>query len=102
MATEDCVLPLSTEIKTSSGTHIRELLIRQGQIIFLALAAYQRYLHLTCYFILNSLSHRQESLWGSDAHEFKPSRWLEGDPCTGPALGPYAKLYVRFHLTDTG
>ncbi|KAJ6590201.1 cytochrome P450 [Mycena sp. CBHHK59/15] len=76
MATEDCVLPLSTEIKTSSDPHIRELLIRQGQIIFLALAAYQR----------------QESLWGSDAHEFKPSRWLEGDPCKGPALGPYAKL----------
>ncbi|KAJ7833627.1 cytochrome P450 [Mycena olivaceomarginata] len=76
MATEDCVLPLSTEIKTSSGTQIRELPIRKGQIIFLALAAYQR----------------QEPLWGSDAHEFKPSRWLEGDPCTGPALGPYAKL----------
>jgi cytochrome P450 len=76
MATEDCVLPLSTEIKTSSGTHIRELPIRKGQIIFMALAAYQR----------------QEPLWGSDAHEFKPSRWLEGDPCTGPALGPYAKL----------
>ncbi|KAJ7268974.1 cytochrome P450 [Mycena rebaudengoi] len=76
IATEDCVLPLSTAIKTSSGTHIRELPIRKGQIIFLALAAYQR----------------QEPLWGSDAHEFKPSRWLEGDPCTGPALGPYAKL----------
>ncbi|KAJ7704698.1 cytochrome P450 [Mycena olivaceomarginata] len=48
--------------ETLSGTHIRELPIRKGQIIFLALA---------------------EPLWGSDAHEFKPSR---------PALGPYAKL----------
>ncbi|KAJ7925538.1 cytochrome P450 [Mycena leptocephala] len=77
MATEDCVLPLSTEIKTSSGTHIRELPIRKGQIIFLALAAYQR----------------QEPLWGSDAHEFKPSRWLEGDPCTGPHLAHTQNYY---------
>ncbi|KAJ7665635.1 cytochrome P450 [Mycena rosella] len=56
--------------------HIHELPIQKGQSIFLALGAYQRL----------------ESLWGSNTDEFKPSRWLEGDPCPGHALGPYAQL----------
>ncbi|KAJ6601147.1 cytochrome P450 [Mycena vulgaris] len=75
-AAEDAVLPLSSEIVTSTGKHIRELPIRKGQFIFVAVAAYQRL----------------EAVWGPDAHEFKPSRWLEGDPCSGQALGPYAQL----------
>ncbi|KAJ7455721.1 cytochrome P450 [Mycena latifolia] len=77
-ASEDLVLPLSTEIVTSTGKHIRELPIQKGQVISLALGAYQR----------------MESLWGSDAHEFKPSRWLDGDPYKGQigAGGPYANL----------
>ncbi|KAJ7447214.1 cytochrome P450, partial [Mycena latifolia] len=75
-ASEDCVLPLSSEIVTSTGQPIRELPIRKGQFIFLAVGAYQRL----------------EDLWGSDADEFKPSRWLEEDPCSGQALGPYAPL----------
>jgi hypothetical protein len=44
---------------------------------------------------------RLEALWGADAAEFKPSRWLKGDPCAGQALGPYANLSVsclRFNL----
>ncbi|KAJ7696718.1 cytochrome P450 [Mycena rosella] len=86
-ASEDCVLPLASEIVTTTGKHIRELPIQKGQSIFLALGAYQRL----------------ESLWGSDADEFKPSRWLEGDPCPGYALGPYAQLHVCIfmpsHLT---
>ncbi|KAJ6541672.1 cytochrome P450 [Mycena capillaripes] len=79
-ASEDSVLPLSSEIITSTGKHLSELPIKKGQFIHLAVGAYQR----------------MEALWGTDAHEFKPSRWLEGDPCAGQALGPYAHL-LAFH-----
>ncbi|KAJ6601143.1 cytochrome P450 [Mycena vulgaris] len=77
---EDIVLPLSSEIVTSTRAHIRELPVRKGQFIYIAVGAYQRL----------------ETLWGADAHEFKPSRWLAGDPCTGQALGPYAHLMAFF------
>ncbi|KAJ7455741.1 cytochrome P450 [Mycena latifolia] len=39
---------------------------------------------------------RLEALWGPDASEFKPSRWLDGDPCKGQTnpLGPYRQLFA--------
>ncbi|KAJ7455837.1 cytochrome P450 [Mycena latifolia] len=79
-ASEDCVLPLSSEIVTTTGERIRELPVRKGQVIYLAVGAYQR----------------QEALWGPDANEFKPSRWLEGDPCKGQTnpLGPYGQVFA--------
>ncbi|KAJ7939544.1 cytochrome P450 [Mycena leptocephala] len=76
IATEDTVLPLSHAITTASGERISEIPIRQGQIIMMAHASYQRH----------------ESLWGSDAGEFKPSRWTDGTTYKGDALGPYANL----------
>ncbi|KAJ7479301.1 cytochrome P450 [Mycena latifolia] len=86
-ASKDSILPVSSEIITSTGKAIRELPIRKGQIIFLASAAYQRYPPPV--FPL-------EAMWGPDANEFKPSRWLAGDPCIGQvnAVGPYSCLSV--------
>ncbi|KAJ7894571.1 cytochrome P450 [Mycena leptocephala] len=79
-ASEDYILPLSSEIITSTGKRLRELPIQKGQFIYVAAGSYQRL----------------EALWGADAHEFKPSRWLEEDPCAGQALGPYAHLLTFF------
>ncbi|KAJ6586597.1 hypothetical protein B0H10DRAFT_1832604, partial [Mycena sp. CBHHK59/15] len=76
ITTEDTVLPLSHAITTASGERISEIPIRQGQIIMMAHASFVSTI----------------SLWGSDAGEFKPSRWMDGTTYKGDALGPYANL----------
>ncbi|KAF7378305.1 Cytochrome P450 [Mycena sanguinolenta] len=78
IATEDCIRPLSYPITATTGVQISEIPIHKGQCLHIAIAAY----------------HRLTSIWGTDAEEFKPSRWLEKDPCKGPALGPHASLYA--------
>ncbi|KAF7351340.1 Cytochrome P450 [Mycena sanguinolenta] len=80
ITTEDCILPLSHPITTTTGVQISEIPIYKGQRLHIAIAAY----------------HRLTSIWGPDAEEFKPSRWLEKDPCKGPALGPHASLLTFF------
>jgi hypothetical protein len=37
---------------------------------------------------------RLEPRWDKDAHEFNPSRWLDGTVSAGDAVGPYANLWV--------
>ncbi|KAF7313968.1 Cytochrome P450 [Mycena chlorophos] len=77
VAAEDCVLPLSQPITTKSGEEITHIPIQKGQYVYVAIGSY----------------HRLRSIWGEDAAEFKPSRWLESEqPCKGTALGPYASL----------
>ncbi|KAJ6541691.1 cytochrome P450 [Mycena capillaripes] len=82
VAGEDLVIPLESEITTTSGEHISHLPVKKGQFIAVAIASYQR----------------MEALWGSNADEFKPSRWLDGDPCKGKALGPYAHLILEMQV----
>ncbi|KAJ7084746.1 cytochrome P450 [Mycena crocata] len=76
VAGEDLVIPLAEEITTTTGERISHLPVKKGQFIAVAIASYQR-LH---------------TLWGPDADEFKPSRWLNGHPCKGQAFGPYSHL----------
>ncbi|KAJ7635377.1 cytochrome P450 [Roridomyces roridus] len=82
IALDDTVLPLSESITTSDGTRISQIPIQKGQVVSLAITSYQRL----------------ESLWGPDAHEFKPSRWIEGNVYKGDAgaIGPYANLLAFF------
>ncbi|KAJ6487786.1 cytochrome P450 [Mycena sanguinolenta] len=82
IATEDCILPLSHPITTTTGVQISEIPINKGQRLHIAIGSY----------------HRLPSIWGSDAGEFKPSRWLEQVPCKGPALGPHASLVVELQV----
>ncbi|KAJ7866838.1 cytochrome P450, partial [Mycena olivaceomarginata] len=76
MALEDTVIPLGDGVMTAKGEHISHLPIRKGQIVSLGIASYQQL----------------ESRWGQDAHEFKPSLWLDGGASKGEAVGPYANL----------
>ncbi|KAJ7768869.1 cytochrome P450 [Mycena metata] len=76
MAIQDTAIPLTGAVKTSTGELITEIIVRKGQVVSMAIASY----------------HRLETLWGEDAHEFRPSRWLDGTAYQGQALGPYANL----------
>ncbi|KAJ7256287.1 cytochrome P450 [Mycena rebaudengoi] len=86
MVLEDTSLPLTYGLTSTSGEKIAELPKRKGQVICLAIGSYNRL----------------ESIWGLDAHEFKPSRWLDGIPYTAdaPHIGPYSNLFV-FRGTDS-
>ncbi|KAJ7442348.1 cytochrome P450 [Mycena galericulata] len=85
IAREDTLLPLSESIVTSNGEHISQIPIQKGQVLTVAIASYQRL----------------ESRWGADAHEFKPSRWIEGTAYQGEAIGPYANLLTFLSGTHT-
>ncbi|KAF7350002.1 Cytochrome P450 [Mycena venus] len=80
IAVQDTIIPLTESIKTSTGKPMKEIWVRKGQILTAAVASYQRL----------------ESRWGEDAHEFRPSRWIDGTVSQGLALGPYANL-LSFH-----
>ncbi|KAJ7290090.1 cytochrome P450 [Mycena rebaudengoi] len=58
------------------GEQLSSVAVKKGQFIFSALWSYNRL----------------PTIWGPDAHEFKPSRWLEGTPYQGQAMGPYSNL----------
>ncbi|KAF7324576.1 Cytochrome P450 [Mycena kentingensis (nom. inval.)] len=76
-AAADCILPLSQPITTTSGTQITHIPIHKGQYVYVAIGSY----------------HRLDSVWGADAAQFKPERWLQKEPaCRSAALGPYASL----------
>ncbi|KAF9235250.1 cytochrome P450 [Melanogaster broomeanus] len=62
VASRDDVLPLSQPITTESGDVLKEVPVPKGTRIVASLAAYNRI----------------TELWGEDAHEFNPDRWLEG------------------------
>ncbi|KIM58519.1 hypothetical protein SCLCIDRAFT_16779 [Scleroderma citrinum Foug A] len=78
MAGQDSILPLSKPITTKSGKLMLELPLPKGTRIIMSVSAYNR----------------NKELWGEDAHEFNPDRWLDGTvkdkrEC---AVGVYANL----------
>nr|VWO96279.1 Uncharacterized protein [Ganoderma boninense] len=78
---QDAVLPLSQPIYGVDGSTIKQLAIPRGTNIVIAIMA----------------CNRSQALWGEDAHEWKPGRWLAPLP---PAVesaaipGVYSHMYV--------
>ncbi|KAK0489455.1 cytochrome P450 [Armillaria novae-zelandiae] len=76
---QDDVLPLSKPITTTSGKILHELPIPKGLQIISSVAAYNR----------------NKDIFGEDANEFKPERWLrESVPNTTASLGVYGSLFT--------
>ena len=57
----DAVVPLQFPIKDKkTGSEINEIVVRKGTSVYIGLGA----------------TNRSNSLWGEDAAEFKPERWM--------------------------
>jgi hypothetical protein len=65
-ARQDIVLPLSNPIKGVDGREISEVFVPNDTKLTIGIMA----------------SNRNPELWGPDAHEFKPERWLNPLPDT--------------------
>jgi cytochrome P450 len=77
-ALEDDILPLLKPIRTASGAMIDKIPIQKGTVLTTSL-------HYT---------NIAKSIWGADAAEFKPERWLDGKE-----VPPAAKEYPGYHHT---
>ncbi|KAK0229198.1 cytochrome P450 [Armillaria nabsnona] len=75
-ASQDDVLPLVEPIITSDGQSCSEIPISKGQIIFASVYTYNRL----------------PSVWGDDAAEWNPRRFLEDRGIKKESLGAYANL----------
>lgn len=74
-------MPLSKPIRGLDGTLIKEIPVPEGTIVLVGMLA----------------SNRNPELWGPDAEEWKPERWLEPLPETvteAHVPGIYSHLWV--------
>ncbi|KJA23711.1 hypothetical protein HYPSUDRAFT_163027 [Hypholoma sublateritium FD-334 SS-4] len=73
----DTVIPLATPLVTSTGTRVSEIKMRKGTKMGISMFGYNRL----------------RSIWGDDAEELNPFRWLDGrEIASGGTIGPYANL----------
>lgn len=85
-AYNDTVLPLSEPIQGVDGSLVHEIPIPKGTNLLLGLAA----------------CNKSKKIWGDDAGEWKPERWLSPLPSSVEKAripGVYANLYV-FNLRN--
>ncbi|KZV83332.1 cytochrome P450, partial [Exidia glandulosa HHB12029] len=75
-ALEDDVIPLSSPITDRKGQVMNEIKVQMGDVIFVPIT------------VLN----RAEDIWGSDAHEFRPERWMNMSEKASNIPGIFAGL----------
>jgi cytochrome P450 len=68
-AREDDVIPLSEPVRTESGEMTDSISIAKGSLMVISIRAINR----------------SSAIWGPDAKEFKPDRWLTEDGISGKA-----------------
>nr|VWO96500.1 Cytochrome P450 monooxygenase CYP52X1 [Ganoderma boninense] len=82
----DDVLPLSNPVTTRSGKVVSQVPIRAGLRLILSVCAYNR----------------EKDVWGEDAHQFNPERWLTSSGKRASSVGVYSNLIyeVQAFLTE--
>ena len=83
-AGQDTVLPVSEPIHCTDGTTVHEVAVPKGTAIVLGIQS----------------CNRNKALWGEDAEEWKPERWLALLPATltnAKLPGVYSNLRVAFY-----
>ncbi|KAH9032518.1 cytochrome P450 [Lactarius hengduanensis] len=75
-ATQDDVIPLSSPIVTKSGEQVSSIPVRKGTLVDLAVGVYNRL----------------PEIWGADANEFKPERFLDIDKSNHSNVGVFGNL----------
>ena len=84
-AQRDIALPLSEPVRGVDGKLMHQILVPKGTSVFVGAAA----------------SNTNKALWGEDAYEWKPERWLEPLPeavLDAKIPGVYANLWVSCAL----
>ncbi|KAJ7191590.1 cytochrome P450 [Mycena pura] len=76
VAVRDTVIPLTESITTMAGEHVDHILVRNGELVIIGVASYQR----------------DKFRWGENPDKFDPLRWVDGRVKQGDAIGPYANL----------
>ncbi|KAI0701973.1 cytochrome P450 [Cytidiella melzeri] len=83
-AGKDDVLPLSEPITTSTGAVISEIPVAKGQAVLVSICAYNRI----------------KSIWGEDADQFNPTRFIDGKVDNAVKVGMYGNLDLRAHHSE--
>jgi len=88
----DTVVPLAYPVKSADGrTEITEIFVPKNTTVHFSVAA----------------MNRSRAIWGEDAKEFKPQRWLRADGPSEPTAfgrvpGVFSSMYVAESVWECG
>ncbi|KAJ6524397.1 cytochrome P450 [Mycena vulgaris] len=78
-AGQDDILPLAFPITTKSGARVSSIPVKKGQVVHISIATYNRL----------------PGVWGDDAEEWNPERFLNIDKARQTSVGVYANLVIE-------